>query len=198
MADPKEIVALIQLGREDRFLEYKQSRPWNDLKRKIARTAMGMANKRDGGTIIIGVSQYSGVFSTDGMEAAHMATYDEDTIRAYINSYADPYVNIEKHEREVNGKKFLALVVYEFEDIPAICRRDSGTELREGAVYCRSYRMPETTEVRSQTEMREIVSMAIEKGLRSYLQTSQRVGIPLEEIARRAGASEYDNELGGL
>jgi predicted HTH transcriptional regulator len=157
-----------------------------------------MANKRDGGTIIIGVSQTAGVFSTDGMEAAHIVTYDEDTISAYINSYADPYVTIQKHEKVVNGKTFLALVVYEFEDVPVICERDSGTELREGAVYCRSYRMPETTEVRSQTEMREIVDMAIEKGLRNYLQTSRRIGVPLEEISRRAQTREYDNELGGL
>ena len=54
MAQFERLRALINLSREERFLEYKESRSWNDLKGKIARTAMGMANIRDSGTIIVG------------------------------------------------------------------------------------------------------------------------------------------------
>ncbi len=56
----EELIALIDLGREDRSLEYKESQPWGELKNKIAKTALGMANVRDGGTIVVGVSERSG------------------------------------------------------------------------------------------------------------------------------------------
>ncbi len=50
----QELVALIELRREDRSLEYKESHPWEELKNKIAKTTLGMSNIRDGGTIIVG------------------------------------------------------------------------------------------------------------------------------------------------
>jgi hypothetical protein len=77
-----ELINLIQLAREQRFLEYKESRPWSILREKIAKTAMGMSNIRDGGTIIIGVEQRSGLLVLEGMAPSDLATYDDDTIQA--------------------------------------------------------------------------------------------------------------------
>lgn len=54
-------IALLQLECEELFLECKASLPGGELKQKIAKTAMWMANIRDGGTIIIGVPTIRGV-----------------------------------------------------------------------------------------------------------------------------------------
>lgn len=192
-----ELVALIELGRENRSLEYKEPRPWNDLKDKIAKTALGMANVRDGGTIVIGVSQRSGRLIPQGMTQADIATYNEDEVQAYVNRFADPYVRLEIYRIPRHGQEFIAVVVHEFDEVPVVCKR-SGVGLRQGSVYTRSYRMPETCEVPSQTEMREIIDMATDKGVRRFLERSRRVGLLTGETVEQTDTEKFDEELEGL
>jgi hypothetical protein len=199
--ETKRLITLIQLGREERFLDYKQSFPWHDLRHIIAKTALGMANIRDGGTILIGVSQTKGRFVPEGMPDEHIATYKADDIQAYINRFADPYVRTKLYPIEWNSKKFLAMIVDEFDEIPVVCKKDSQegkNHIREGAIYTRSYRIPETCEVRSQTEMREIIEMATEKRLRAFIKMSSRAGIPLSIPTTHTAEQVFEEQLRGV
>jgi hypothetical protein len=162
---------LIQHGREERYLEYKQIATWDAMKQKIVKTAMGMANIKGGGWIIIGVRKVGEEYVAEGMLEEDLITYSEDGIQAYLNRFADPYVETELQEVQLNGKKFLSLKVSQFTQLPIICKRDCDPLMREGAIYTRSYRIPETCEVRSQNEMREIMEMAAEKGMLNLLKT---------------------------
>jgi hypothetical protein len=59
----------------------------------------------------------------------------------------------------------------------------------------RSLRLPSTVSVPTQSEMREIMDMATEKGIKKYIKQSKRAGLTLglaEEV------EEYDNELDGI
>lgn len=197
-SDTQRWLSLIKLGREERFLEYKQSRPWGDLKDKITKTALGMANTRDGGTIIIGVSQKGQNFQITGMVHSHIKTYDSDEVQAYINTFADPYIRIEQHVLEEGSQCFLAIAVHEFDELPVICKQDCGAVLRQGAVYARSYRMPETCEVRTQTEMREIIDMATEKALRRLISRLKSTGVSLKELGGGDDSGQFDEQLEGL
>ena len=51
-ADP--LVALVVQGREERNLEYKRSLNWDDkdMRAKLTKSVLGMANIRDGGAIV--------------------------------------------------------------------------------------------------------------------------------------------------
>jgi len=186
MPYPDPLISLITLGREERFLEYKESAPWDTLKQKIAKTAMGMANIRNGGTIVIGIPKRGSGYVQEGMSQEHAATYDLDDIKAYVNRFADPCVRMQLHERKLNGKAFLVIVVQEFDELPIVCKRDCPPFMRQGAIYTRSYRMPETCEVRSQSEMREIIEMGVEKGVRAFIKMAQRVGVPLDQIQQKS------------
>lgn len=197
MGDFERLIALIKIEREERFLEYKTSAPWDSLKEKVTKTAIGMANMRDGGTIIIGVPNKEGRFVPEGMLEEHIATYDADEVQAFINKFADPYVRIEIHPVPWDQKKFLAIVVHEFDEIPVVCKRNSGI-LRQGAIYTRSYRIPETCEVQTQTEMREIIEMAVEKGIIRFMKMTQRLGIPIEKIAEISDSEAFNKQLEGL
>lgn len=197
MVGVDRLAALIELGREERFLEYKQSLPWDDLKNKIAKTAMGMANIRDGGTIIVGVAERGSQFVPEGMLDEHIATYDMDAIQAYLNRFADPYVRAELHHVKFSQEKFIVLVVHEFDEIPVVCKRNWGDVLRQGAIYTRSHRIPETCEVQSQTEMREIIEIAIDKGVRRFVERMQRVGI-LKVAAGESDLDAFEKQLEGL
>jgi len=196
MPDRDQLIGLIQLGREERFLEYKESAPWGSIKTKIIRTAMAMANCRDGGTVIIGVSQREGQFFPEGVSADHLDSYDPDEIQAAISRHADPYVRIELHRIETDRRIFLALVIHEFDEMPVVCKKD-GVDLREGAIYTRPYRMPESCEVRSQTEMREIMDLATEKAVKAFVRRMQAVGVRVGETAE-SNAEKFDKQLGGL
>ena len=120
-----------------------------------------------------------------------------DNVQAYINRFADSYVRIEVYIVPRNSQKFIAIVVHEFDEVPVICRR-SDVGLRQGAVYTRSYRMPETCEVPSQTEMREIIDMATDKGVRRFLEKSRRAGLLAGETVQRTDSEKFDEELEGL
>ena len=198
MAESDRFITLIKLGREERFLEYKQSAPWDDLKDKIAKTAMGMANIRDGGTIIIGMAKKGNLYLPEGTDEEHVITYDVDDLQAHANRFADPYVRTELHQVKWDDKLFFAIRVHEFDELPVVCKKDCGTLIRQGAIYTRSYRMAETCEVRSQSEMREIIDLAVQKGVRRFVQIARRVGIPLEEVAMKSDIEKFKKQLEGL
>lgn len=125
----EELASLIELGREGRSLEYKESHTWDELKNKITKTALGMTNIRDGGTIVVGVSERSGSLVPLGMSESDLETYNEDDVRAYVNRFADPYVQLELHRISQDGQEFVVIVIHEFDQIPVICKR-SGIGLR--------------------------------------------------------------------
>ncbi len=156
-----------------------------------------MANIRDGGTIIVGVSQRSGSLVAQGMSQEHINTYDVDKVQSYVNRFADPYVRLEMYIVPRDSQSFVAIVVHEFDEIPVVCRRN-GVGLRQGAVYTRSYRMPETCEVPSQTEMREIIEIATDKGVRRFLERSHRAGLSTGGAIGPTDAEKFDEQLEGL
>jgi len=154
-----------------------------------------MANCRDGGTIMVGVWESGGLFETKGMTSADLATYDSDQIQEAINQHADPYVRSEVHRIPVDGKTFVAIVVHEFDEVPVICKKD-GRELRRGAIYTRSYQKPETCEVRSQTEMREILELAVDKGVERFVKRAHAAGVGIEQA--ESEAEKFQRQLEGL
>lgn len=165
------VARLVEHGREERFLEYKASAPWDGLRQKIAKTALGMSNIKGGGTILIGVAKKGEQYVPEGMQDEHTSTYVVDEVRRYVDRFADPYVRLDVQEVRFDGKKYLVVTVHEFDQLPVICKRDYNRFMRQGAIYTRSIHVPETCEIRSQNEMREIVAMAVEKGIVTLART---------------------------
>jgi len=196
MPDFERFIPYIESLHETRSIEYKESVPWGVIQQKIAKTAMAMANIRDGGVIIVGVTKTGNSYERKGISHEHLETYKEDEVLAYVNSFADPYVRLEIEPFEWNGREFLAIVVHEFDEVPVVCKKDSSFT-RKGAIYTRSHRMAETCEVRDQTEMREILEMAAEKDLSRFISRSQRAGISLIPPGNEVTDRELlDNQIG--
>jgi len=167
-------------GREERNLEYKPSLNWKDdtTKAKIAKAVLAMANLRDGGFIVLGVED-SGAKPT-GMNQRDSESFNQDHVLAHVNEYADPFVELAVSPVELEGKLFVVIRVQEFYEIPVICKKETKDQnLRKGAIYIRSRRIPESAEVRSQTEMREILELAAIKNVRKLISTMESVGIQI-------------------
>lgn len=164
---------------EDRHREFKAPKPWDELKWKVAKAAMAMANKRDGGLIILGVEEGSTGPTATGLSNADLQTYRDDEILSFINRFADPYVRASIHRVSVNGRNFVVIEVDEFDEQPVVCKRNGDEDIREGAIYVRSRQRSETCAVRSQTEIRELLDIAIERGVRRFARIASGAGLAI-------------------
>jgi predicted HTH transcriptional regulator len=191
--DKNQLYELTGNGEQRRNVELKRSMAWEDAKPKIVKALLAFSNIQDGGYLILGFSENNNSFEPTGMLTTDLATYSYDDVKSFISPYADPYVefsmDIVKDEEE--NKKFLVFTIQEFEEIPVICKQ-SGFRLEEGAIYTRSRKKPETVKVPTQSEMREIIDMAIGKGLRKYIEVTSNAGLT---IGMPAKEDEYDKEL---
>jgi predicted HTH transcriptional regulator len=51
------VVAALDTCVESQSIDFKESAPWEALQFKIIRTALAMANLRDGGVVVVGVGE---------------------------------------------------------------------------------------------------------------------------------------------
>ena len=160
---------LIYHGREERNLEYKRSMSWAEpaTKAKLSKSVMAMANLPDGGSVVIGVEKQGENYDPKGMEPADVESFRQDDVMEYINEkFADPYVELKVTPVNDNDKRFVVIQVEEFNLLPVVCKNNGLEGLRRGALFTRSRVKYETAPVRSETEMREILYLAVDKEIR--------------------------------
>lgn len=173
-------------------VEFKNARARTDASViEVIKAALGMANRRDGGLIIIGVEDNG---TATGLDAAQAATWaNPDHIRQTARPYADPFIYIDSETKTVaaagllQGLTFIVLKVKEFEELPALCARGATHHntvyLVQGACYVRPNHMPATTAVADQTQFRALLELAIEKGVRKFLRTARALGLAVDGAA---------------
>jgi predicted HTH transcriptional regulator len=206
----EDLALLITRGHELRGVEFKPAaaRAEKYVFATIVRAALGMANTRDGGTILVGVDeQPDGAITATGLNAAQVATWDYDSVAGAIASFSDPAFRIDLDITAYNDKRFVALRVHEFDDVPILCSKDHrfdarpGLLLRQGACYVRRIGKPETSEIPTQTEMRALLDLAMEKRLKTYVRQAIAAGLlapgPVTAVAERiSDVARYKAESG--
>ena len=174
-----DITNLILWPREERNLEFKCSMNWNEAptKAKLTKSVLAMANLRDGGHIVLGVErQPDDSYVPVGMKQDDLDSFVQDNLSAHFSEYADPYIEVNLLKHMIDARPFCILRVNEFAELPVVCKKDGAEKLRRGATYVRSRRIPETVEVPSQVEMREILDLAVEKRSRGFVRQAERMG----------------------
>lgn len=190
----------LQLGYEARGLELKGpgSRADKHLFAKVARAALGLGNLRDGGHIVVGIDDDNPDQLLPGLSEEHLASWVEyDHLARALANYADPPLKFNVAAVELSSGALVAVIeVFEFEDIPHLCGKHQDGVLREGALYVRPRKVPETSEVASAVEMREVVELATEKALRRYVEIAERAGVALdsEGVSRPSDDERYETE----
>jgi predicted HTH transcriptional regulator len=185
----EEIEQALGLGHEIRGIEVKGPGTSSDkhLFAKVTRAALSLGNLRDGGHVIIGIDDRRQLEMIPGLSSADLLSWlNFDHVSRRLANYADPPLHVELASAKLsNGVTVAIMQVFEFADIPHLCVRDYDNVLREGALYVRPRKVPETSEVASSVEMREVLDLATEKALRAYIRTADRAGI-------RLGSHEVD------
>jgi hypothetical protein len=197
---PDGVDSLIGNGREERHVEFKRTMNWSDsiTKSKVVKTAMAMANLRDGGSIVFGMErQADDSYVAAGMKPEDYESFKQDDVSTEVNNYADPFVELAVQKAERGGRLFVIIQIREFLDVPILCKRDGAERLRNGAIYVRPRRKTETAELPSQVDLREILELAVEKKIRSFYSQVERVGARLA-VPEDHSAKAFSEQLGGL
>jgi predicted HTH transcriptional regulator len=193
--DSPELRELVLHGREERNLEHKGPVDWSDpnVKARLTKCILALSNIRDGGAIVIGVEQDGETFDPVGLTHEQRDSFKQDDVARHVNEFADPYAELTVSHTSLDAKDFVVIQVKEFDELPVVCRRN-GIELRGGAIYTRTRRVFECSEVPGQAEIREILDMAVEKGVRRFGARVAKAGyVPAPSDTQR-----YDDELDGL
>jgi predicted HTH transcriptional regulator len=201
IVNENQLRGILEVAKEGRNIEFKGGMPWSnpEFRAKITKSILAFSNVRDGGAIIIGVEEPSdGVFDLVGVETQVVKTFSEEDVAAHVAEYADPYTKFTVQKLSLDDRVYVVVEVAEFDEIPVICKKDGPSKLRKGATYTRSYRIPESVEVPSQVEMREILDIAAEKKLRKHYEMQRRVGAPSEVGAEVSDDARFAAQREGL
>jgi len=181
----QEFETILSRGYEINAVEFKGpgARTDKPFFAKVVRAVLGMANRRDGGLVIIGVEDKQ--LEPVGLNDDELATWSNfDELSVALNKHAGPSVSFDLDPTLVYDSKHIVIIrVREFEEIPILCSQDysppgkSAPVLRRGACYVRSRSKSETAEIPSQQEMRELLELAIDKGVRRFVTRAQKAGL---------------------
>jgi hypothetical protein len=190
-----EIEAVLARDYELRGFEIKGPGPRTDsqLFARVARACLGLGNLRDGGHVAIGIADDQSAAMRPGLEKSDLESWSYDDLSRKLAEYADPPLRFDLATRRLSsGVDVVVVQVFEFDGTPHICAKDYPDVLRRGALYVRSRRVPETSEVPSAVDMRDLLDLATEKALRAYVQTAERAGLALLPTE---GADVSDDEM---
>ncbi|NQV16638.1 ATP-binding protein [bacterium] len=193
------LVQFITHGREERNLEYKSNINWKDphIQAKLIKSILALSNIRNGGAIVIGVEQNGEKFTPKGLSNTNLQTFKQDDISSRVSSFADPYVEITVTHVDYEEASYVVIQVKEFAEIPVICKRDGAEGLTIGQIYTRPRRKIETVAIPSQIEMREIVNMAIDKGMELQQKRLSKYGSSSID-KNEADKAAFKNQAGDL
>jgi len=158
---------------------------------------MAMSNLRDGGIVIIGVSEEDGDWKPKGITNQDLTTYDPDDMIDFVNKYASPVVNFDVVRHDVDKLQFLIISIREFESQPVVCKRDYKKDLRRGTIYIRPIGKPETRAIQNAEELRELLDIAVEKKMRRFAGQIERI-YGSKPTSYQHDQEKFDQELGDL
>jgi predicted HTH transcriptional regulator len=200
-----EFAALIQLGAEQRNIEYKGPGPISDkhLINKVTRAILGMTNRRDGGFVVVGVNEFNGALDPIGIQSSEIVSWTRDDLADKVAPLVDPSVHFDLEHRTYSGRQFVIMIVREFDETPVFCRvNKNGAKndvvLREGALYVRGRRKPETVEIRTAQEMRDLLELSLQKRLRNFTALAQAAGLSLSPVPTQSDRDQFSNQLAEL
>lgn len=187
--DLKEFESLVEGSQESQSLDYKAGCAWNAV--SLAKDILAFSNIQDGGYIVFGFDD--GSFDRIGVSNEDAETFQLETMQDQMAEFADPYVKFDVHNNifDENNKRFIVIRVYEFDEVPIVCRKDS-SDTHKGKMYYRSqHRRVESSAVSNSYDMRDILDRATFK----LMAKRQSQGF----APQSSDVSEiYNDELGGL
>jgi predicted HTH transcriptional regulator len=195
----KLLEEIVYHGREERNIEYKQTMTWNDneTQSKVIKAAIALSNIQDGGYIVFGVEDKGNALDPSGMKQDDYDSFNQDDVMVKVNEYADPFVGLQVHRLTINDKRFIIIAVNEFAELPTVCKRD-GYKVKRGDIYIRPFYKYESTCIFTETDMRELLDLALSKMISKAKADFAKICPLTEKQAPPRHAEKYDAQIKGL
>lgn len=199
MITEERFVEIIRYNGEQPGVEFKCAGSIADkpFVARVVRAVLGMSNRGNGGHVIVGVDDDHNIISPTGVSPDQLTMWSFDRLSDIVAVYADPMARFQLQKLTHDNKVFVVLDVAEFDDVPVLCRRDYGDILKEGALYVRSRRKPETVAVRSVQDLRDVLFLALKKQLAKFYSLTTAAGLspvatPSDDDLFEAQTAELD------
>jgi predicted HTH transcriptional regulator len=204
----QEIDELFALGHETQRVEFKPAGPRTDhlLRARVVRAAMAMANRRNGGQIIVGSEDHGQNIVPVGLNDDQLMTWTNDHVSDLFSCYADPSIQFQLESIEHRGMNIVVIHVDEFDKIPVHVRgliRLTGVSyskraLATFAVYVRSRGKPESAEVSTHEDMRALLDLATDKAMAKWVMSNVKAGLLLRgELRIGSDDDNFETQLRG-
>lgn len=201
MITKERVQALIELGNEDRNLDYKGAFSWSDAtgdeKCGIVKDVLAFSNTRDGGTILVGVNDKSGAL--EGLTDEQSASFDQTKFNNFLQRYTAPRHTANVYRLDIGGKRVVAIDIPEFSEVPILCARDANNSanksiLKRAALYMRTDRA--TSEAIEDAEaMRELLNRGLIRRQDELFRAFKEIIQPRETTPAAEPGSEYKGEI---
>lgn len=182
MVTQQDVEDSLRLGRESRSFEVKGAGSITDKQyvARVVRAVMAMGNLRDGGQVCLGIDDDQMATMQPGLSPAQVAEWtDYDNVSDQLARYCDPPVSFHLHPFTLSSDaEVIVLDVEEFDIDLHICKKDYPGVLQAGHTYVRPRGKPQSSQVPSLVDMRDLHNLAIDKGVREYFRRSEYVGMP--------------------
>ena len=182
MVDQRDVEESLRLGRESRSFEVKCPGSISDKAyvARVVRAVMAMGNLRDGGQVCLGVDDDQMATMRPGLSPAQVTEWmDYDNVADQITKYSDPSVAFHlQHFTLSSDTQVVVIDVEEFDIDLHICKKDFQGVLQAGQTYVRPRGKPQSSNVPSLADMRDLHTQAIDKGVREYFRRSEHAGAP--------------------
>ncbi len=197
-----EIKTLLEEKNETPNLDYKQEIIWEKSNREacleIIKDILAMANTRNGGRIIFGVTDNDFEFMGVGEEA--WKQFDVTPVNELLHRYADPIFTCSVIKRVIEDKKVVVIDVPEFNEVPILCKesafagQNNKEVLRKGALYVRTAKCSSEA-ISSVEDMRSILGRGLTKKSDELFQSIQKLitGKPL--VPDKDANNHYQAEI---
>ncbi|WP_027497651.1 RNA-binding domain-containing protein [Rhodococcus sp. JG-3] len=200
MIEQRDVEQQLALNHETRAFEVKGPGDFNDKSyvAKIARAAMAMGNLTDGGVVCLGIDDNRMRDMMPGLEPTQAADWSNyDNVSAALAKYSDPPVTFQRDQYTLsNGVIVVVLDVSEFDRVPHVCRKTFPEVLQNGFTYVRPRGKPESVTVPSSSDMRDLLEIAINKGVREFVRRAGAAGLALSPTPLKQDTDQaaYENE----
>jgi hypothetical protein len=159
------------VSRESSNLEFKASFGWKSLPGYLKSFA-SFANAK-GGYLVFGVSNRPRkLVGLNGINEKLFEDIDCEIMTGNLNEYFSPEISYEIQEYELDQNTYGLIYIYESQDKPVMCKKNSENELKEGEIY---YRYRARSERIKYPELREILEFKREKEQHLWMQTISRI-----------------------
>ncbi|MBY4208183.1 hypothetical protein HQO44_17130 [Rhodococcus fascians] len=200
MIEKEDVEQHLALNHETRPFEVKGpgDLAHKDYVAKIARAAMAMGNLSDGGIVCLGIDDKRMREMMPGLNTTQAADWsDFDNVSAALAKYSDPPVTFQTDQYTLsNGVTVVVLDISEFDRVPHVCKKSFPDVLQNGFTYVRPRGKPESVTVPSSSDMRDLLEIAIGKGVREFVRRAGAAGLPLglNDLQQDTDKTAYEQE----